>query len=94
MYISGWYILLFPINELLLISTKFNSFIFTFDCFVYFAQVQQKYESDEAIAHAISQKLGDTPGVSYSEIACKATECGRDELAIKVQFNQFLLFFF
>ncbi|GAB1599866.1 vacuolar protein sorting-associated protein 16 homolog [Argonauta hians] len=47
-------------------------------------KVQQKYESDEAVAHAISQKLGDTPGVSYSEIACKATECGRDELAIKL----------
>lgn len=47
-------------------------------------KVQQKAEQDEALAHAISQKLGDTPGVSYSEIASKAMECGREELAIRL----------
>ena len=39
---------------------------------------------DDSIAWAIAEKLGDTPGVSYSEIANKALECGRTELAIKV----------
>ncbi|XP_051787017.1 vacuolar protein sorting-associated protein 16 homolog [Erpetoichthys calabaricus] len=44
-------------------------------------KVQQK-DPDEDIAHAINQKLGDTAGISYSEIAAKAYECGRPELAI------------
>ena len=39
---------------------------------------------DESIARAIAQKLGDTPGVSYSEVANRAIECGRTELAIRV----------
>ena len=47
-------------------------------------QVQQKDKSDEEVAHAINQKLGDTPGISYSEIAARAYDCGRTELAIKV----------
>lgn len=47
-------------------------------------QVQQKDKSDEEVAQAINQKLGDTPGISYSEIAGRAYECGRTELAIKV----------
>uniref|UniRef100_A0A674K778 Vacuolar protein sorting-associated protein 16 homolog n=1 Tax=Terrapene triunguis TaxID=2587831 RepID=A0A674K778_9SAUR len=47
-------------------------------------KVQQKDKSDEEVAHAINQKLGDTPGISYSEIAARAYDCGRTELAIKV----------
>uniref|UniRef100_A0A8C8SA41 Vacuolar protein sorting-associated protein 16 homolog n=1 Tax=Pelusios castaneus TaxID=367368 RepID=A0A8C8SA41_9SAUR len=47
-------------------------------------KVQQKDKSDEEVAHAINQKLGDTPGISYSEIAARAYECGRTELAIKL----------
>ncbi|XP_071976977.1 vacuolar protein sorting-associated protein 16 homolog [Engystomops pustulosus] len=47
-------------------------------------KVQQKEKSDEEIAHAINQKLGDTAGISYSEIASKAFDCGRTELAIKL----------
>ncbi|KAM6362201.1 vacuolar protein sorting-associated protein 16 homolog isoform 4-T4 [Alca torda] len=47
-------------------------------------QVQQKDKSDEEVAHAINQKLGDTPGISYSEIAARAYDCGRTELAIKL----------
>lgn len=47
-------------------------------------QVQQKDLSDEAIARAVCVKVGDLPGVSYSDIAAKAYECGRTELAIKV----------
>ena len=39
---------------------------------------------DEEIAHAINSKLGETAGISYTEIASKALECGRTELAIKV----------
>lgn len=47
-------------------------------------QVQQKDLSDEAIARAVCVKVGDSPGVSYSDIAATAYECGRTELAIKV----------
>ncbi|GCC27552.1 vacuolar protein sorting-associated protein 16 homolog isoform X1 [Chiloscyllium punctatum] len=47
-------------------------------------KVQQKDEPDDSIARAINHKLGDTPGISYSEIAAKAYECGRIELAIKL----------
>ncbi|KAM8933478.1 vacuolar protein sorting-associated protein 16 homolog [Pelodytes ibericus] len=47
-------------------------------------KVQQKEKSDEEVAQAINQKLGDTPGISYSEIASKACDCGRTELAIKL----------
>jgi len=47
-------------------------------------KVQSKSVSDDQVAMAISQKLGDTPGVSYSEIANRAIECGRTELAIKL----------
>uniref|UniRef100_A0A4W5LMI8 Vps16 C-terminal domain-containing protein n=1 Tax=Hucho hucho TaxID=62062 RepID=A0A4W5LMI8_9TELE len=47
-------------------------------------QVQQKEEPDESIAHAVSVKLGEAAGISYSEIAARAYECGRTELAIKL----------
>ncbi|XP_058476659.1 vacuolar protein sorting-associated protein 16 homolog isoform X1 [Solea solea] len=47
-------------------------------------KVQQKDLSDEAIARAVCVKVGDAPGVSYSDIAAKAYECGRTELAIKL----------
>ena len=40
---------------------------------------------DEQVARAIADKLGDTPGVSYSEIANRAIECGKKELAIRVR---------
>lgn len=41
-------------------------------------------KDDEDIAQAIAAKLGDTPGISYTEIASKAWDCGRPELAIRV----------
>lgn len=47
-------------------------------------KVQQMQESEDNIARAIYQKLGDSPGVSYSEIATKAVDCGRTELAVKL----------
>ena len=49
-----------------------------------FKQVQQANVDDEEIARAINSKLGETPGISYSEIASKAVDCGRTQLAIKV----------
>ncbi|XP_040213033.1 vacuolar protein sorting-associated protein 16 homolog isoform X1 [Rana temporaria] len=47
-------------------------------------KVQQKEKTDEEVAQAINQKLGDAAGISYSEIASKACDCGRTELAIKL----------
>ncbi|XP_013393973.1 vacuolar protein sorting-associated protein 16 homolog [Lingula anatina] len=47
-------------------------------------KVEQTGVEDEAIARSISQKLGDTPGVSYSEIANKALDVGRPELATRL----------
>ena len=49
-----------------------------------YEQVQQTNKDDDDIAQAIAKKLGDTPGISYTEIASKALDCGRTELAIKV----------
>ena len=46
-------------------------------------QVQQANVDDEEVACAINSKLGETPGISYSEIASKAVDCGRTHLAIK-----------
>ncbi|XP_071505509.1 vacuolar protein sorting-associated protein 16 homolog [Diadema antillarum] len=47
-------------------------------------KVEQKHIPDEAIAESIKNKLGDTPGIAYSEIAKKASECGRTQLAVKL----------
>ncbi|XP_064643681.1 vacuolar protein sorting-associated protein 16 homolog [Lineus longissimus] len=47
-------------------------------------KVQQSDVDDEIVARAIAQKLGETPGVSYSEIANKAIEKGRKDLAIRL----------
>lgn len=57
------------------------------------SQVQQKELCDEAIAQAVCVKVGDSPGFSYSHIAAKAYECGRAELAIKVN-NIFVKVYF
>ena len=46
--------------------------------------MQQTNKDDKDIAEAIAQKLGDTPGISYTEIASRALDCGRTQLAIKV----------
>jgi len=47
-------------------------------------KVQQDNVDDSQIAQAIKQKLGDTPGISYTEIATKAYDRGRTALAIKL----------
>ncbi|BFZ22188.1 hypothetical protein BsWGS_25227 [Bradybaena similaris] len=47
-------------------------------------KVQQKHEDEEKLARAISQKLMDVPGVSFSEIASQALEHGRKQLAVRL----------
>jgi len=47
-------------------------------------QVKQTQLDREQVARDIADKLGYAPGVSYSEIAMKAADCGRMQLAIKV----------
>lgn len=39
---------------------------------------------EETIAREIADKLGYSSGISYSEIASTASECGRKKLAIKL----------
>lgn len=39
----------------------------------------------DEVARAISQKLESSPGILYSEIARKAVQCGRRDLAVKVR---------
>jgi hypothetical protein len=48
-------------------------------------KVSQKDIEDEKIALMIKTKLGDTPGISYAEIARCALTAGRPSLAIKVK---------
>ncbi|XP_049939915.1 vacuolar protein sorting-associated protein 16 homolog isoform X2 [Schistocerca serialis cubense] len=47
-------------------------------------RVKQTQLDREQVAREIAEKLGDTPGVSYSDIAIKAADCGRTQLAIKL----------
>ncbi|XP_065179168.1 vacuolar protein sorting-associated protein 16 homolog [Sycon ciliatum] len=47
-------------------------------------KVQQSAVDDVEVANTIVSKLGDTPGISYTEIATKAKDCGRTELAIRL----------
>ena len=47
-------------------------------------KVLQKHIADERIAQDIKSKLDTTPGIAYSEIAKKASECGRTQLAVRV----------
>ena len=49
-----------------------------------YTQVLQKHIADEKIAQDIKSKLDTTPGIAYSEIAKKASECGRTQLAVRV----------
>ncbi|XP_032222411.2 vacuolar protein sorting-associated protein 16 homolog isoform X2 [Nematostella vectensis] len=44
----------------------------------------QQQDSDEEIAHAINAKLCNSTGISYTEIASKALEKGKPELATKL----------
>jgi hypothetical protein len=48
--------------------------------------VKQTQLDREQVARDIAEKLGYAPGISYSEIAIKAADCGRMQLAIKVGF--------
>ncbi len=46
--------------------------------------MQQVDIDDEQLARDIAAKLGDTPGISYTEIASNALDQGRTALAIRV----------
>lgn len=48
-------------------------------------QVKQTSVDRDTIAEEIASKLGNNPGVSYTEIAKKAADYGRTQLAIKVK---------
>lgn len=47
-------------------------------------KVQQDNIDDDQIAKSIAEKVGDSPGISYTEIASKALDRGRTALAIKL----------
>ncbi|CAG9822683.1 unnamed protein product [Phaedon cochleariae] len=47
-------------------------------------KVSQSNLEEELVAREIAEKLGVTPGISYSEIASTASEYGRKRLAIKL----------
>lgn len=57
-------------------------------------KVKQTVLDKEQIAEEIAAKLGYAPGVSYSEIAEKAADCGRKQLAIKVNCYFFFNFYY
>ncbi|XP_047477267.1 vacuolar protein sorting-associated protein 16 homolog [Penaeus chinensis] len=46
--------------------------------------LQPSQKSDEQIAKEINSKLGYTPGISYTDIANRADQAGRKQLAIKL----------
>ncbi|RZC42147.1 vacuolar protein sorting-associated protein 16 -like protein, partial [Asbolus verrucosus] len=47
-------------------------------------KVSQSHLEEETVAREIADKLGYTPGISYSEIASTASQYGRKKLAIKL----------
>ncbi|VEN47400.1 unnamed protein product [Callosobruchus maculatus] len=47
-------------------------------------KVGQSQLEEETVAREIAEKLGHTSGISYSDIAATASECGRKKLAIKL----------
>ncbi|EFA13302.2 Vacuolar protein sorting-associated protein 16 homolog-like Protein [Tribolium castaneum] len=47
-------------------------------------KVGQSHLEEETVAREIAEKLGNTPGISYSEIASTASQFGRKKLAIKL----------
>jgi hypothetical protein len=47
-------------------------------------KVSQSHLEEETVAREIAEKLGYTPGISYSEIASTASQFGRRKLAIKL----------
>lgn len=57
-------------------------------------QVKQSQLDREQVAREIAEKLGRSPGVSYTEIAKKAADFGRTQLAIKVYLKTALFFIY
>lgn len=62
------------------LSYKFVLNDFTITVF----KVQQDDINDNLLAKKIAEKIGESPGISYTEIASKALDRGRTSLAIKV----------
>nr|CAD7262014.1 unnamed protein product [Timema shepardi] len=56
-----------------------------------YPSVKQTQLDREQVARDIADKLGYAPGVSYSEIAKKAADCGRTQLAIKMTIRNYPL---
>ncbi|KAH6930577.1 hypothetical protein HPB50_014743 [Hyalomma asiaticum] len=54
-------------------------------------KVAQLHIPTDEVAKAISEKLDSSPGILYSEIARKAVDCGRQDLAIKQTEDQMRL---
>lgn len=54
---------------------------------MFYLQVSQSHLEEETVAREIADKLGYTPGISYSEIASTSAEFGRKKLAVKVSFK-------
>jgi len=46
--------------------------------------VSQTHLQDEIVAREIANKLGQAPGISYTDIANKAIDAHRNQLALKV----------
>lgn len=67
-------------NTLLFIQ----NFEILYKLFITFFKVGQTDVEDDQIAVMIKRKLGDTPGISYAEIARCAIKAGRAGLAIKL----------
>lgn len=56
--------------------------------------MSQPHPEEEAVAREIAEKLGYSSGVSYREIAEKASEFGKNKLAIKVSLQLMALLYF
>ena len=54
-------------------------------------KVQQDDIDDNLLAKKIAEKIGESPGISYTEIASKALDRGRSSLAIKVCWKNILV---
>jgi vacuolar protein sorting-associated protein 16 len=47
-------------------------------------QVGQTHLQDDVVAREIANKLGQAPGISYTDIANRAIDAHRNQLALKV----------
>lgn len=66
------------------VKKKFNVFFLIQKKFLHFFQLSQRNINDQEIAASIRSKFGEFPSVSYVEVAKKAADLGRKQLAILV----------